>query len=339
MRPLYIHVGQPKTGTSSIQRFLVDHRAALLAAGLGLGPYMTLPTGKSRPLREAIRTRGLAATMDALAASPGEALAISSEHFCSILLDTREAEAIRDAARRHFRPVVVVFLRRQDFWHESLYAESVKTFYDRTIEAYAAEVLADGPEHDYDACLARLERVFGPEALRVRLFHDSGPNDVVAEFLAAVGLAGRDLGPASPPPRQNASPHRRKVLFLGQVPKPDPAIQDLSAFMATVVQKTRAIADDGERFLLAPPERHRLVARQAAGNRAVLARYGLDDRGQFASPPDPRDAWRPPRPITAGERQRVLAEALGAAARLRGRRFALRMAGKVATLYLRMPRG
>ena len=71
MRPLYIHVGQPKTGTSSIQRFLVDHRAALLAAGLGLGPYMTLPTGKSRPLREAIRTRGLAATMDALAASPG----------------------------------------------------------------------------------------------------------------------------------------------------------------------------------------------------------------------------------------------------------------------------
>ena len=53
MRTLYIHVGLPKTGSSSVQRFLVDNRDTLLAAGLGLGPYMTLASGKSLPLRQA----------------------------------------------------------------------------------------------------------------------------------------------------------------------------------------------------------------------------------------------------------------------------------------------
>ena len=40
----------------------------------------------------------------------------------------------------------------------------------------------------------------------------------------------------------------------------------------------RAIADDGERFLLSPAERHALVARHLAGNRALAARHGLDRR-------------------------------------------------------------
>jgi hypothetical protein len=335
MRTLYIHIGQPKTGSSSIQRFLVDNRAALLEAGLGLGPYMTLASGKSLPLRRAIERQGLAAVMAELAASPGESLVISSEHLCDILGDEARAEAIRDAARPHFRPVVVVFLRRQDFWHESLYAQEVKTVYAGTIEAYTAAALA-GPGYDYDGGVARLERVFGAGNVRVRLYHDRGPNDVVADFLGALELAV-DRDAAGDAPRRNASPHRRKLLFLSQVPKPDPAIQDLSAFMTGVVEKTGAIADDGVRFLLAPRDRHRLVAAHAAGNRALAARHGLDDRGQFATPPDPEADWSPPRPITPRERRAVLGEAMRACARLRGHpRYVLRMTGKVASLYVRM---
>ena len=171
----------------------------------------------------------------------------------------------------------------------------------------------------------------------MRLYHDRGPNDVVADFLGALEL-GFDRGAAGDAPRQNASPHRRKVLFLSQVPKPDPAIQDFSAFMTGVVEKTGAIADDGVRFLLAPRDRHRLVAAHAAGNRALAARYGLDDRGQFATPPDPAADWSPPRPITPRERRAVLGEAMRACARLRGHhpRYVLRITGKVASLYLRM---
>ena len=58
MRTLYIHIGQSKTGSSSIQRFLVENRDALFAAGLGLGPYITPASGKSLLLRRAIAAKG-----------------------------------------------------------------------------------------------------------------------------------------------------------------------------------------------------------------------------------------------------------------------------------------
>jgi hypothetical protein len=337
VRTLYIHIGQPKTGSSSIQRFLVDNRAALLDAGLGLGPYMTLASGKSLPLRRAIAAKGLPAVMAELAASPGESLAISSEHLASIMVDEAAATALRDAARRHFRPVVVVFLRRQDHWLESDYAQEVKTRLAGPIEAYAAALAGDAGL-DYDAGLARLERLFGRDGLRVLVYRDDGPNEVVAGFLAAIGLdPGLAAGAAAG--RLNASPHRRKLLFLSQVPKPDPTIQDLATFMAGVVERTAAIADDGGRFLLSPRDRHRLVARHAAGNRALVARHGLADAGHFAALPDPAADWSPPRPITPAERRAVLGEAMLACARMarhRHPRFVLRMTGKVASLYARM---
>jgi len=337
VRTLYIHIGQSKTGSSSIQRFLVENRDALFAAGLGLGPYMTLASGKSLPLRRAIAAKGLPAAMAELATSPGDNLVISSEHLSSILVDEAEATAIRDAARPHFRPVIVVFLRRQDYWHESNYAQDVRTCYAGSIEAFTAAALADGAALDYDGGLARLERVFGRDNLRVLLYRDRGPNDVAADFLAALDL-GLDPSRAVDAGRLNISPHRRKVLFLSQVPKPDPNIQDLAMFMTEVVGRSEAIADDGGRFLLAPQDRYRLVERHAAGNRALVARYGLADAGHFAGLPDPAADWSPPPPITPSERRAVLGEAMLACTRLRGRhpRFVLRMTGKVASLYVRM---
>ena len=106
--------------------------------------------------------------------------------------------------------------------------------------------------------------------------------------------------------------------------------------MARVVESTDAIADDGGRFLLPPRRRHQLVAPQAAGNRALIARYGLPDRGHFACPPDADADWSPPLPIAGRERRAVLNEALRASLRLQGARYALRMSAKVAALHVRM---
>ena len=299
MRNLYIHIGQPKTGSSTIQKFLVDNRDGLLAAGLGIGPYMTRSDGKGLPMHRAIQAHGLESVMEQFAASPGEHLVISSEHLFDLLTDAPQAEAFRDAARRHFNPVVVVFLRRQDYWHESLYAQEVKTCYAGSIDDFARDYSYD---YDYDRGIAGLERIFGRDNVRVGLLRDTGTGAILEDFLAAVDIAF-DQPPARTKP-QNASPHRRKILFLSLVPKPDPKVQTLAEFMTQVVEKTGAIAADGTRFLLPPPTRHRLVTQYLAGNRALVERYRLADAEHFASPPEPDPGWSPPHrsPAASGAR-------------------------------------
>jgi hypothetical protein len=329
MRNLYIHIGQPKTGSSSIQRFLVENRDILRDAGLGLGPYNTQKNGKSRPLREAIRTRGLAQVMTELARDPAENVVISSEHFHDPMSERATAEAFRDAARPHFTPIIVLFLRRQDFWQHSLYAQEVKTCYAAPITRFDADYDFN---YDYNTGLLQLEEIFGRENVRVAIYRDGEDNDVIGDFLDRVdALDMRERIRAIE--RQNTTLHRRKLMFLAGVPKPDPAVQDLSRLMTEVVKRTEAIADDGERFLMSPRQRHDLVARYLAGNRALVERHGLADPGSFTCVP-PRDAdWIPPRPLSRREINAVRREALATSLRHPHRRFAARMTAKVLSLY------
>ena len=98
--------------------------------------------------------------------------------------------------------------------------------------------------------------------------------------------------------------HRRKVLFLGQVPKPaldDPRARRLPNFIARVVARSDAIADDGVRFLMSPQRRYDLVAAHLAGNRALVERLGIANPGSFVDLPDAEAPWEPPAPITDTE--------------------------------------
>ena len=141
--------------------------------------------------------------------------------------------------------------------------------------------------------------------MHVALYRDPGPNDIVGDLLAATGTAV-DRDRLAPVPRQNVSMHRRKTLFLGQMPKPPEAPDDAAArvaphFVARVLAGSAAVADDGGRFLMSPRQRHALVAAHLAGNRALVEGRGLADPGSFLDLPDPDAPWAPPAPITAAE--------------------------------------
>ena len=125
------------------------------------------------------------------------------------------------------------------------------------------------------------------------VYDDFGGGDIVAPFLAALGL-DLDTGQLAPVGRQNASMHRRKLLFLGGFPKPaaagrweNGAARFPAGFVTRVLAASDAVADDGGRFLMAPAERHALVAAHLAGNRALVARHGIADPGGFVALPDP----------------------------------------------------
>ena len=153
--------------------------------------------------------------------------------------------------------------------------------------------------------------------MRPIVYDDVGRSDIVAPFLAALGL-DLDKARLAPVGRENASMHRRKVLFLGGFPKPAAAVRRGAArfpagFVARVLAASDAVADDGGRFLLSPAERHALVAAHIEGNRALVARHGIADPGGFVELPDPAAPWTPPAPITRREVAAVWREMLAAA--------------------------
>jgi hypothetical protein len=290
-RPLVLHIGLHKTATSYVQRMLWENRDLLRARGVGLGVFPISRGDAHHAVLAAVARDGAAATLERLAAAPGERLLLSSEIFCRWFEDPARAAAFAAAAERHFRPRLILVLRRQDHLKESLFAEEAKDFYCGDIAGY------DHYPLDHDARLRGLEAAFGRENIAVLLYPEGGGPDLFAQVLAAAGIA---IDPAAlrPVERQNVSVHRRKRLFFARLPKEggesDPAVYRLLRVIARTVEHSARIADDGVRTLLAPGVRHALVAAQAAGNAAVAARYGLAETGQFLALPDPSEPWQPP---------------------------------------------
>jgi hypothetical protein len=318
MRQLYLHAGLPKTGTTHLQTLFLRNRAALEAAGLGFGPHMDPATGSHLPgFVSALEARGAAAVIAETEACPGERILVSNEdlgHFLPLPAgDGRSwGAAIRDAAAGRFAVTVIIYVRRQDFLKESIFAQSVKAWYWGDIRDN------DHYDFDLDGKVRALEAIFGRDRVRPVVYDDIGRGDIVAPFLAALGL-GIDQAQLLPVGRENASMHRRKLLFLGGFPKPvaaraNPAARFPAGFVTRVLAGSAAVADDGGRFLLSPAERHALVAAHIEGNRALVARHGIADPGGFVELPDPDAPWSPPAPITGREIAAVWRESLAAAA-------------------------
>jgi hypothetical protein len=330
MRDLFLHVGLHKTGTSYLQRLFLENRDLLLAAGLGAGPWQHPVSGSHHPILAALDREGAEAVFARAADCPGDRLLISAEELGSRLQEPGTAAALHAAASRHFDPHVVLFLRRQDMLKESVFAEIVKDW-------YAGDILGDD-HYDYDHAgrVAALEAVFGPDRVRVALYRDPGPNDIVGDLLAATGtrLDPAVLRAVAP---QNVSMHRRKTLFLAAMPKPADATtvarnREAPRFVARVVAGSDAIADDGGRFLMSPRQRHDLVAAHLAGNRALVDRLGLADPGGFLDLPDPDAPWTPPAPITRREVTALWRACLAACLRGRNPVAAARLAAQVTRL-------
>ena len=301
MRRLYLHVGLHKTGTSFLQRLALENRALLAEAGLGLGPFQDA-SGSHHPIVEAIDRDGPEAVLDRVAEAQGQRLMISAEELSSRLLEPSYAAALAAAAARHFEPHLVIFLRRQDFLKESAFAEIVKDW-------YWGDIRDDDHYHlDHAGRVAALEAAFGRGRVRVALYRDPGPNDIVADLLALTGTAvDRSRGSAVAP-----------------------------RFLARVVADSDAIADDGGRFLMSPSERHALVAAHLDGNRALTDRLGIADPGPFLELPDPDAPWTPPAPIAPREVAAVRRAALAACLRGRNPVAAARLAAQVARLLAPM---
>jgi hypothetical protein len=213
---IVLHIGTEKTGTSSIQHFLSNNRAAFAAEGV-VYPRFTGANGGSqwgvvaavqeRPWRseigarlgikdeasaQAYRQQLIAAIDEELLACPERhTLVLSSEHFHSRLNTPAKIHVLKTLVSRWSDNVqVVVYFRRQDRVAISHYSTKLKTgqanppvfapFKNNKLPYY----------YDYQRIYANWCEVFGKKAVQVGIFapqHLAG-GDLLTDFCDKAAL-------------------------------------------------------------------------------------------------------------------------------------------------------
>lgn len=316
MPRLLLHIGTHKTGTTSIQRFCVANRDTLRANGVWYPPadvggfpshYAHHRIAHAIAGRDDVHDRDDAAEFFDRVRSKArddETVLISAEPLYRHMLpdptgrggqqalsadesDTRfrnYAAAVRDCLG-DFDVTVLVMVRRQDLFLESLYAEQVmSTGFTRTIERFATQRRA---LLDYDARLDGWADAFGEDAISLRVFESSklaAPIEQV--FVEWLGVEWTDQFQFGE--RHNVTPSRTFVEFKRMMNIHGQSVPINNRYRRWVEQLSTALDRDAVpdlgRYYLQPEDRMDLLAQFSDGNRAVARRF-LDTDTLFDDDP------------------------------------------------------
>lgn len=324
---LFLHIGTHKTATTTVQHFLAANRSSLSVQGL---VYPDLShhgfKGPRAHHRLAHATAGRPGTgtpdrarrfFDELRAGlrPDDRVIVSSEAFYRHVLPSTDGsgreydagggavgdplpyiQALRDCIG-DFDVKVLVMLRRQDRFLESLYAEQVmRSNFVGDIDRFTEERLWLA---DYEARLSQWAEVFGTDALDVRVFDPASWQQSVEEyFLDWVG--GRWQATLEPAATRNVTLPRALVEYKralnGGLSRPQSAqhrrwLEDLAVSLPP-----GTLPELGSHYFTHEARRDLLDA-FARGNRRVARTYlGRDELfglGGLAEAYDPPPRLRP----------------------------------------------
>ena len=196
MATLYLHIGTHKTGSTSLQHYLYEHRAALARQGLhypeiglkGSGHH-ALAWAFGSGFRHEPDTAQIDAACEHISRllAQGEDVVVSSEEF-EFLRDTAPLAPLAQLPQVK----IVLYVRRQDDMLESTYAQHVAQYSLR----YAGSIYQFCQRHDflrkfnYVATARRWGEVFGEDKVIVRPYGTALVRDDVCEDL--LSLMGRD---------------------------------------------------------------------------------------------------------------------------------------------------
>lgn len=305
MKPrLFLHIGQPKTATTTIQTFLAQNRAVLAKEGWlypdAVRQYMAHHLlgnfFRDEPLywvRVADPAQCHAELMAEVKATGCDNVVMSTE----ALYFTADPAAVR-AYFADFRVTPVVFLRRQDEWVESAYRERLKNGVTHgKIDAYVEQLR---PSLDYAGVLDKWRAAFPDEQILVIPFEKSASNlPVEQQFLDRIGA--RIKAPLRPAAVKNETLSRDAVSFYSRFAE-KPRIGPKHNLFKMVLSEYSGLHRDPpeSRYFLPPATRAALVAEQAEGNRRIAAEYlGHPGEDLFSAPlPSPEDAWKPHKDLT-----------------------------------------
>ena len=245
---LTVHVGLAKTGSTAIQNYLANAPTRVrrqitylgddnLRADEGFRVHKHRRQGRSQALSIAHRNKDVV---------------ISSESFLgsafSMYEDARSyAMAIHKYFAEQTQFQVVVYLRPQHQWFESLYAQFVQEGNSELPDEFVGR-LRQYRYASYTSLVDDLKEVLGPDRLIVRAY-DSGAN-VVEDFLRLVSESSLSEFSASSTARANVSVNPAQVELLRRINESttDPLIRQQGRWFFQYI----AVTDAPRKFSIFP---------------------------------------------------------------------------------------
>lgn len=262
---LILHIGSPKTGTTSLQQFLFANEDRLREGGIN---YMRAARSHiaHNPLPIAIAQQEdgalLRAIVDEYERNPDITHVISSEIMFRIVVARRLHTVLPQELRNRIK--IICYIRRQDHYAEAIYKQRAKNGLV-TVDRQAF-LRAQMPKLSYSTVIDSYADLIGPEHLAIRPFErqNLAGGDVVQDFAVAMlgldTLEGFDLPPAKANPslsveltemlgriaHDRLANVRELIRELGQMDDPDLISSRDTFSRADRLAIMRHVADDNE---------------------------------------------------------------------------------------------
>lgn len=321
MTRLYLHIGQPKTATTTIQTFLARNRSALLKEGW-LYPNALRQYGAHHLLGNFFRDEKLywvekADAQQCLSELKAE---VAATRCKNVILSTETLYYMPKPSQladyfKGFDVVPVVFLRRQDEWAESVCRERLKNGVGHgNLKSYISHL---GKALDYITVLDTWRKAF-PAKMLVVPFEKSGSHLPVEElFLETVGA---DLkGEFERAEVKNETLTRDALAFYANFTEKPRIGEKHDVFKNVLAEYSSLNKDPAEaKQFLSPEMRLELIAKYADGNRRIATEFLGRENGELflAPPPKSDEPWVP---YTGLTRQKAMEIAEFMANKLYGR--------------------
>jgi hypothetical protein len=309
MKSVILHIGIPKTGSSALQVFCAQNRAALLSQGydyfelgdFALGARGKISSGNGAHLaRSFLRPQGagykpdrdlqLAALDRKIAASASATGLLSSEHF--VFAD--DAALTEFSAWLSARGVSLQFfyyVRDQIQFLTSSYIQQVKRHAcTETAEEYILRVYAKIAHIKYSRLFERLAKIAGPEQIICENYQDARalPHGICDTFVTALGLDARKLKFAEASVNVSLDLTEIKIMLALNQLKPRMVFSDL--LVENAARRGRKGSDLTYQLL-------------SQDTLETLEHYFADDNARFARSYFRRDKlFEPPAPPPEGQR-------------------------------------
>lgn len=210
---LLLHIGMPKTGTTTLQNFLYQNRDKLKDYGWSYPDlYEDMYPGNDQSYAKYGFKNGYLfnpSNYRSLSRKQKRKLEILLHNYladhnviiseeCIWGSDSEKVIADLIRCQRNHRIVILVYLRRQDFFKESFWNEAVKGSLEwRKIDEYV-QYLEEGKDaFEYLKKIRILDRLVGKDNIIIRVFEkeqfEGARGDVISDFLTVISRLGNPI--------------------------------------------------------------------------------------------------------------------------------------------------